>query len=184
VISMKPDPPADKSKGQEKSSGPSNRFFRLIALVESGTLVALLAAMILLAAGQILLRNFFNIGLSWGDQTLRVLVLWVGMMGAVVASRDNKHLNIDAFSHLLSERVRTGGQAVIGLFTALVCGVISYQSGRFVYLDYEAGISAFGGVPAWVFELILPIGFCFITLRYLLYSFTHFSLFRSHGGRK
>lgn len=180
---MKPDPPADKAKGQETSAGPSNRFLQRIALVESGILVALLAAMILLAASQILLRNFFNIGLSWGDQTLRILVLWVGMMGAVAASRDNKHINIDAFSHLLPERLRTGGQVVTGLFTALVCGVISFQSARFVYLDYKAGVSAFGAIPVWVVELILPLSFCIMTLRYLLYSLSHFSQFKTYGER-
>jgi len=51
--------------------------------MEDGILVVLLSVMILVAAAQILLRNFFDIGLSWGDQALRILVLWVGLMGAV-----------------------------------------------------------------------------------------------------
>ena len=50
-------------------------------MMEDGILVVLLSVMILLAAAQILLRNVFDIGLFWGDQTLRILVLWVSLMG-------------------------------------------------------------------------------------------------------
>ena len=55
--------------------------------VEDFVLALLLSAMILLASAQIFLRNLFDSSLSWGDPMLRILVLWVGLLGALAASR-------------------------------------------------------------------------------------------------
>ena len=54
--------------------------------VEDALLVILLSLMILLAATQILLRNFFDLGFVWADPLLRALVLWLGLIGATVAT--------------------------------------------------------------------------------------------------
>ena len=61
-------------------------------------LISLLISMILLSSGQIVLRNFFDIGIIWIDPLLRVLVLWTALVGATVASRENKHIRIDLLS--------------------------------------------------------------------------------------
>ena len=37
--------------------------------------------------------------------------------------------------------------------------------GRLVALDFEAGATAFAGLPAWSFELILPLAFGVIAFR-------------------
>ena len=59
----------------------------LLHRVEDAVLALLLGAMILLAPLQIALRLFFNEGLTWADPLIRVLVLWVGLFGAISASR-------------------------------------------------------------------------------------------------
>ena len=56
---------------------------------EDALLVILLTAMIVLACTQILLRNFFDSGIVWIDPLLRVMVLWLGLVGATVATRHN-----------------------------------------------------------------------------------------------
>ena len=65
---------------------------------EDALLVLLLSAMIVLAATQIMLRNFFDSGFVWIDPLLRVLVLWLGLIGATVATRNNRHIRIDLLS--------------------------------------------------------------------------------------
>ena len=61
----------------------------------------LLLGMIGMAAGQVLLRNFFDGGVYWGDSAVRVMVLWVTMLGAMVASRDDSHIRIDLVGRFL-----------------------------------------------------------------------------------
>lgn len=160
-----------------------NRLSRLVAMMEDGLLVLLLSVMILVAAAQILLRNVFDIGLSWGDQTLRILVLWVALMGAVAASRENKHINIDVLLRFLSSQGRAVSQVVVGLFTSFVCGVVAFYAGRFVYLDYEAGAKVYGSLPVWIVETILPAGFAMIAVRYLIYASAQFKDFIAGEGK-
>ncbi len=140
---------------------------RFIALVEDALLALLLAGMILLAAAQILLRNFMDLGLVWGDPLLRALVLWVGLLGAMVAARSENHIAIDVLSRHLPPRGQAATRLLTNVFTVAVCAVMSYYSAQLVRMDLEAGVMAFGPVPAWWVESILPFGFAVLALRYL-----------------
>ena len=52
---------------------------RLGYWLENSILVGVLSGMILLAGLQIVLRNFVGAGLSWVDEALRLMVLWIGI---------------------------------------------------------------------------------------------------------
>jgi TRAP-type C4-dicarboxylate transport system permease small subunit len=145
----------------------AERLSRIVGRIEDVFLVALLAAMILLAAFQIFLRNVLDTGLIWADELLRIQVLWVGLMGAVVASRDHRHINIDILSRFLSRRFQVVAGAITDLFTATVCGLVGWHSGRFVIQEIEFGATGVGQLPAWIFAAIIPVGFGLIGLRYL-----------------
>ena len=173
-----PDLPSPPRPKEHQEQG----ILRFISLAEDALLVILLGAMILVAAAQIFLRNFFDIGLVWGDQALRALVLWLGLIGAMVGSRDNKHVNMEILTRCLPEPLRTASQMLIGIFTVAVCPVVAYQAGRFVHLDYQTGQVAFEPVKIWVLELILPIGFFLIALRYVIYTVAQFRLFSTKEG--
>ena len=73
-------------------------------LAEDALLVLILSTMVLLAAGQIILRNFLDVGFIWGDELLRMLVLWLAVAGALAASRSDKHISIDVLNRFLPER--------------------------------------------------------------------------------
>ena len=149
------------------------RALHYVNLMEDGLLIGLLALMIVLAAAQIVMRNVLGTGIAGSDQLLRLLVLWVGLLGAVAASRDEKQINIDMLSRFLSPRARSGARVVIDLFTAAISAIIAWQAGRFVYSEYTAGSVAFLSLPAWIAELILPLAFGLMALRYLLFFFSH-----------
>lgn len=149
------------------------RFLSILYWIEDGFLALVLAAMVLLASGQIILRNLFEIGFTWADPLLRIMVLWLGLLGALAASRDNKHISIDVLSRFLPQRAKDMAQVVTALFTALVAGVVAYYAVEFVALDLEAGVVAFAGLPAWVFELIIPLALGLIALRYLTIAGLH-----------
>jgi len=152
--------------GQDDDTGVS-RHLRLMARIVDGILVALLAFMIGLAALQILMRNLFHSGFVTGEPLLRSLVLWVGMLGAIVASRTDKHISIDVLTRLLPSKAKAAVRVVIDLFVSVVCVLLAYHAGRLVASDYEAGTLAFANVPAWMVELILPFAFGVIALRYI-----------------
>ena len=69
--------------------------------IEDGLILLLLLGMIVLACLQIFMRTAFNTGWRWADAMLRVLLLWTALLGAMVATRHDKHISIDVVSKLL-----------------------------------------------------------------------------------
>ncbi len=146
------------------------RLLQALLLIEEGFLVALLTAMIGLSGAQIFLRNLFDGGFVWADPTLRILVLWVGLLGAMVAARDSRHISIDVISHYLSERHKGWIHRLTDSFAAIVCLLVAWHGVRFVLFEMEAGATLFLNIPAWLCELIIPIGFTLMGLRFLLHT--------------
>lgn len=145
-----------------------NRLGAFLRVVEDALLAALLGALILLAGAQITMRNLWESGIPWADPMLRVMVLWLGLLGAIVATRQDKHIRIDVISRYLPRRLERITRRITDLFGALVCGLLAYHSARFVRMEWEDGLIAFAGVPAWACELILPVGFALIAARFLI----------------
>jgi TRAP-type C4-dicarboxylate transport system permease small subunit len=145
-----------------------SRLLQTVHRIENGLLVALLVAMIALAGSQIVLRNLFDTGLSWSDPVLRVLVLWVGMLGAMIATQQDKHIRIDLLSRYLSPAWHRHTARLNDLFSAVVCGLLAWHSGRFVYFEWQDGSTLVSDVPAWLAESILPFGFAVMALRFSL----------------
>ena len=149
---------------------PWNRLDRLIGNIEKTLLSLMLTVMILLAFLQIVLRNFFDTGLPWGDSFVRYLVLWVGFIGAALATREGSHINIDVLSRWLPGISKTLNKVVIHLFSCLVCSTLAYASFVFVRNEHLMGDTVFWGTPVWLLQLVLPATFSLMALRYALYG--------------
>ena len=144
---------------------------RILQKLEDGILIGLLLLMIIIAVFQIFLRNLFDAGISFGDELIRVLVLWISLVGAMVASRNNSHINIDLISRYLPGHIKSVSTLFVSIFTSLICAMMAYFSMNFVMMEKLNGIIAFSNVPAWVCESIIPFSFAVISFRYLLLSF-------------
>jgi len=143
-----------------------------IARVEGWLLIAVVLFMVVFAFLQVLLRNFFSQGFMGGDILLRHLVLWVGFIGASLATRDEKHINIDILSRFLKGRLLLTLQALVYIFSAIVSYFLTTASISFVLQEREFSTVLFGNVQAWYFQIIIPIGFLLITLRFLILALT------------
>jgi TRAP-type C4-dicarboxylate transport system permease small subunit len=149
-------------------AGALERSLGTLHRLEDGLLALILGAMVLLAPLQIALRDFFDTGVPWIDPLLRVLVLWVGLLGALAASRDHRHITVDVFARNLAERPQAAARAVTGFFAAGVSALVAWNAFRFVAEEFGYGSEAFAGLPAWIFEAVVPASFGLIALRYLL----------------
>jgi TRAP-type C4-dicarboxylate transport system permease small subunit len=149
----------------------SKRTQIVLHRVEDAILVGLLLLMIGMSVTQIFLRNLFETGIVWSDVMVRILVLWVGLVGAMVASRQDNHITIDILDRYLPERAKVYANFVVKLFTALICTIVAYYSLLFVQMEFADGGMAFAQVPNWLCEAIIPFAFTVIALRYFLLSF-------------
>lgn len=146
------------------------RLYRLLLRLEESLLVIILLGTIIFAVAQILLRNFFHSGIPWGDNLVRILVLWLGLIGAMIASRDHRHIKID----IISRHLTTDNQLRLRRFTdsvaAFVCLIVAWYAFTFVRIEYQDGMRAFENVPVWLTEAIIPFVFFIMALRFLLSS--------------
>ncbi len=147
-----------------------SRLEKAGTLAEDTLLLLILVSMILLAGAQIFLRNFFDTNLFWGDEMLRLMVLWLTVAGGLAASRMNKHISIAVLDRFLPDAVQVAIKVCIDLFTAAVCGLFSWHSARFVMSSYEFGDTLMKNTPAWMLQIILPIGFGLMAYRHLVFA--------------
>jgi TRAP-type C4-dicarboxylate transport system permease small subunit len=146
-----------------------NRWERVDAIIDrvEQTLVSiLLSVMILIAFLQIILRNLFATGFTWGDPLVRNLVLWVGFIGAAIATREGKHISIDVVSQWVPSRGKIVLEVIIQLSSFIICGLLTFAAVKFVRNEALTGSVTFLGIRSWVPELILPITFGIMTVRY------------------
>ena len=146
------------------------RLERFGTAAENTVLVLLLTAMIVLAVGQIVLREFFDTGIIWADEFVKLLVLWIAMLGSIAASRDDRHLRIDVLSHALSEKMVVVARLVVELFAAVICGVVAFHAYRWLQIEVEYEDTVLIDVPAWLAHGILPVAFALMTYRFALSS--------------
>jgi C4-dicarboxylate transporter, DctQ subunit len=138
-----------------------------LAYVETGLIILILGSMVLLSFLQVLMRNFFDTGILWGDIFLRHLVLWVGFIGASLATREEKHINIDLLTRLIPKKIVPFAKIVIDVTSVIICLVLVKAGWEFVSMEIEANTTLFQNVPSWYFEIIIPVGFALIALRFI-----------------
>lgn len=138
----------------------------IIDRVEQTLISIFLSIMILIAFLQIVLRNLFATGLTWGDPLVRNLVLWVGFIGAAIATREGKHISIDVVSQWVPSRGKIFLEVIIHVSSFIICGLLTFAAVKFVRNEALMGSVTFQGISSWIPELILPITFGLMTLRY------------------
>ena len=160
------------------------RADEIIDQVEQTLLVIFLSSMIVIAFLQIILRNLFSTGLTWGDPLVRNLVLWVGFIGAALATREGKHISLDALSRWMPPLGKDLIEFLIHLFSFVICGLLTFAALKFIKNEARMGNVAFLRIPAWIPEIILPIIFGLMSLRFALLSFRSLSKLTKKGERE
>ena len=145
-----------------------SRVARSLHLLEDAALILALLVMLSMALLQIIMRNFFDSGFLWAESFLRVLVLWIAMLGAMVATRERNHINIDLISRFAKSDLMTWVSILTLLFSALVCAVSAFYAVSYIQYEFEDRTIAFGVVPVWICQSIVPVGFGIMALRFLM----------------
>jgi TRAP-type C4-dicarboxylate transport system permease small subunit len=145
-----------------------NKLDAKISQVETVLVTILLTVMILMAFAQIVLRNLFATGIDWGDALVRYLVVWLAFVGAAIATREGKHITIDLLSRWLTGVGTFAIRALADFISAVICGLLTVAAARFIWFEAQMGSTAFLNLPVWVPELIMPIVFGLMTLRFTM----------------
>ena len=131
-------------------------------------IVLILSLMILLSFGQMLLRNFFDMGIIWGDTLLRQWVLWVGFLGASLAVNHDKHISIDVFSSMSSLFWKRIIKAFTHFSAGIISGFLTWAAWSFMQFEKDSESVLFLDIPVWIFQTVLPYSFMVIAIRFII----------------
>lgn len=135
---------------------------------ENGLTAAALIAMGVLPVLELVLRTFFNEGIPGSSGYVQNLTLWVGFLGAMVASREGSHLNLSTGVTFLPPRLRGIAIVMAGAVSAAVASALFWASLQFVRTEMASPTRIAGWLPIWVVESILPAAFLLIALRFVV----------------
>jgi TRAP-type C4-dicarboxylate transport system permease small subunit len=150
------------------ASSPFRTLGSFYERLEEVLLVSLVILMVSLGFLQILFRNLISVGIVWIDSLVRHLVLWIALLGASVATRENRHITIDVLSGRVSPGHYSRIQGAVQLFSALVCLLLISPAIRFVQNDYVAGKTLAFGIPLWLSQAVMPAMMLVMGVRFLL----------------
>ncbi len=141
---------------------------RALDRAEEGFIGLALLLTTLITFANVILRYVFSFGVSWSEELVRYLIIWVTFVGIAVAVRRGSSINMDFFARFGGTTVRRAlwlMHNLIGLVFA--AGLLYWGSEIFrSSLDSVRISPALGIKMAWVY-LIFPLGGLLITLRYL-----------------
>jgi len=129
---------------------------------------ALLATVFALTVGlplvELALRASLGVGIRGVGALVQHLTLALGMCGAAVAAREQRLLSI-ALASLLQGRVAVVARFASGVVAAVVAALLAFAAADFVVIERASENTLTYGIPVWLAELPLPLGFALISAR-------------------
>lgn len=140
-------------------------FGWLERIVVAGSVLLMAALMSAHVVGNLL----FDRGIPGTYEVTEMLIVVMTFVGVGYAARCARHISMSAIYDQLSGWARKGLLIVICLGTGALMFYFAYKSAQYDITLYERGrASSSLGVPLWMVNLALPIGFTLAGVQYLL----------------
>ncbi len=139
-------------------------MLRLLDKFLTVSLAALMVAMVVSVAWQVLSRYLFVVPAAWTEELARFLLIWIGMLGAAFAYRNGSHLGLD----ILPAKLQGKSRVRLSRLTHLICmtfsaAVLVIGGGSLVAMTWELKqYSAAMGLPIAFVYAVIPASGTFI----------------------
>jgi len=144
----------------------SHPILRQLDRGEDILLCLLLMFMLGLACVQIFMRSILSSGLPWADPLLRYLVLWCGLLGALKATEQGKHIALDFSNYLVPRFAQPWVVLITDLFCTITTAGLGLAALIFIKNEIEFGETSLLALPLWIWNIIFPIIFALMSIRY------------------
>lgn len=141
-----------------RRSGPGALARRAWDHLEEGALCLLLAVMVVITFVTVVTRYVFDLPLSYIDQLVPNLFVWVTFLGASAAAKRRAHLGLSLVADALPARARAVlDVAVLGGTSAFFLATAWY-GWKVVELQIQNDLTTSLGYPAWLVGMAVPMG--------------------------
>jgi tripartite ATP-independent transporter DctM subunit len=140
------------------------RVAQVAIVFENAVLTCVFVAAVVLPLAEIVLRATLRVGIEGVGTLVQHATLALGMLGAAIAAREGRLLTLSV-AGLLAGRHATVARFASGVIAAAICGLLLLAAIEFVGVERTTGNRLVYGLPVWIAELPLPIGFALIAVR-------------------
>lgn len=131
---------------------------------ENAALTLTLALLVVLPLAQIVVRRALDSSISGVHAFIQHFTLIVGMLGGAVAARESQLLSLGTVN-LVRGRFGRIARVLSSAMAAAVTVFLGVAATKFVRLEQSIGDVVAYGIPAWVLQLALPVGFALVAIR-------------------
>lgn len=126
-------------------------------------------------AGLIAIIHIQTNGFGWAQRLALVQLLWVGMLGGSMATKEGRHIAVDAVKRVVPKRFARAFEFTGALITTLLAVFltilgVNYATENWVdYFNAEGRAFVFESlpIPYWLASIPIPIGFGLMAARFL-----------------
>jgi tripartite ATP-independent transporter DctM subunit len=119
---------------------------------------------------ELFLRTVFGTGITGSSEYVQHLALWVGFLGAALASREGRHLSLSAGITIVPKQYQRLTNSLASLVSTAVAAGLFWGSYLLVAAEMESAARVGSLIPVWMVQLILPISFALITWRFIWHA--------------
>ncbi|HET7824344.1 MAG TPA: TRAP transporter small permease [Anaeromyxobacter sp.] len=133
--------------------------------LEEWLLAALLAVMVAITFVTVVTRYVLDLPLSYVDQLVPNLFVWVTFLGASAAMKRRAHLGLSLVADLLPPRARAALDVVVLVGTSAFFLSTAWFGVVVVQLQVQNDLTTSLGYPAWVIGIAVPAGALLLVVR-------------------
>lgn len=143
-------------------------FDRVLSNIEDALAAGALAVAVGLTIVSVILRYVFGESIFWAQEAVIYLIIFSTFIGAVITLRHNEHVNVDFLPVFLGAQGKWFFAVLGAVVTLVYCAAFGFYSWILIFEPAARNTTTPAlGVPLWVVELALPIGFTLMFLRAL-----------------
>lgn len=140
-----------------------------------------LFALVLVMAGNVLLRYGFSLGSVWSQELEWHLFVPICLFGMSFALLHGEHVRVDILYAGFSPRTKAAIDLISSVSFALIALLITWLSLRYALQSFanDEGSANPGGIPyRWGLKALLPLGFTLLLLQMLAETLRHWARLR------
>jgi TRAP-type C4-dicarboxylate transport system permease small subunit len=140
----------------------------LVSKAEFALICVFLTVILLFSFTGVILRNVFHSGSMWMDVLAKNLVLWITMLGAALAVKNRRTLNIEVLNRLIPESKKKYLHIVLTLTSIAVCSAAAYACVGFLESEADSRDLVLWNMPMTYIEIVIPVGYVLICYHFLV----------------
>ncbi|MBA7620424.1 hypothetical protein ES703_27773 [subsurface metagenome] len=145
---------------------PDTRIRSFLHRVENYLAVSALILIAVFPALEVIARKFFKTGIYASGDYTHHLILWLTFLGGAITSRQGKHIALSAGIERIKDPAARWLRTATAFLAVTIACAMTWSSLSLVLIGFDP-LKRVGFIPIRIAVLIVPIGFCIMTLRFI-----------------